>query len=628
MACIKAKIATAPLTLALLLSLAACGGSSGGGTSNTPAGDVDTPTDGGGSDGGGSDGGSSDGGGETPLFSVTNPYAIPDAATVTDVKVDTMYVFGDSYTARRTASDGTSSVTVEPWADTMVTNGFVDNAENFARSGARANSSATNSFEAQVDAAAVNYTGNDLTIAYFGYNDLGRSLTGARNSYIEQVDRLIAAGATENDRRLFVTLIHDWDRNPANQPDATEDDVENLNGAYSDFANSRDNVVAVDLFTLFNRIYDNPERFGFDNVTTSDTANSGSTALYGDANHFGQRGVDIIAQVYQHYLTRAWDWSNTLANGQMTIDQLNSDIDEGLLTLSLDQPLNAQQQALSFFQVGSQIEPGAGRDSSFDTGIKSLSQDADGGAGMGMNYRLGQNAQMGLVLSQYRDESEVEHNAAVSGTGVEAQAMSVYLDQKVGKFRFDTRLTLADNDYRVSSFDAVVDGHNGASTSGSGMSLQQKVSRAFRTGGGWIQPFASLSIERQELDSYTLTNSFIADTHYSAADTNDVWAGLGMSYSADAIKLGHESSLRLSSGLSYRQSVYRDDYKVTITDTAFGGREDATLARENAEQFSFNLNSDLALGEQVGFGLGYNFTASSEAEDDIHSLRADLTFRF
>ena len=672
MASIKAKIAAAPLTLALVLALSACGGS-GGGTSDTPAtvgggdtggatgggdtgggdtggGDTGGGDTGGGDTGGGDTGGGDTGGGDTGgggpdpdvIFEVSNPYAVAGATSVDDVKVDNMFVFGDSYSVSRFVRDGDSSVRVNPWADTMVANGFVDESINFARSGARAGTSDTqNSFSRQVEDGNDDpnnnpsffeqdqrHDGDDLTIVYFGYNDLGRSLTPARDRYIENIDRLIASGATANDQKIFVTLLHDWDRNPEQLANGATGDVETLNSAITQIANDRDGVVAVDLYTLFNRIYDNPGRFGFNNVATADPDNADSSALYVDANHFGQRGVDIIAQVYQHYLTRAWDWSNTLANGAQTIAQLNSDIDEGRLALSLSQDQKTGKQTLSFFSVGNDFEPGVGAQTGFGTSIKSLSQDNSGGNGLGMNYRLGQNAQMGLVVSEYRDGSDIEHQRAVSGTSVKSHGMSIYLDQKVGKFNMDTRLTLAENDYSINSFDAVVDGHNQASTSGSAMSLRQKISRVMRAGSGWVQPWADLSVERQEIDSYTISSPFIADTRFSAADTNDVWAGVGVGYAMDPVKLGHESQLKLSAGAAYKHSIHRDDYKVTITDTAFGGRENAHIKRGAAEQFSFNMRGGLDVGENVSFGAGYNFTMSSEAEDDIHSLRADLTFRF
>ena len=88
-----------------------------------------------------------------------------------------------------------------------------------------------------------------------GYNDLRGDIAAAEQGDLTGVDRLVVGGAAADNRRLFVTLLHDWNRNPRTNG-VTRQQVVDWNSFVAGVANSNDKIIAVDLFTAFNRIYE------------------------------------------------------------------------------------------------------------------------------------------------------------------------------------------------------------------------------------------------------------------------------------------------------------------------------------------------------------------------------------
>ena len=82
----------------------------------------------------------------------------------------------------------------------------------------------TNDFAHQVTrwlGTAPKFVARDLTMVYFGYNDIklsldpdGDDLAGAMLAYGTQLDRIIKAGAAGSSRRIFLVMPHDWGRSP------------------------------------------------------------------------------------------------------------------------------------------------------------------------------------------------------------------------------------------------------------------------------------------------------------------------------------------------------------------------------------------------------------------------------
>ncbi|MEZ5823808.1 MAG: hypothetical protein R3C97_03405 [Geminicoccaceae bacterium] len=217
-------------TCIAMLSLSACGGGSGG--------NLGTPGDG---VGGGAGGG-------TPVvdFTVPNAYAVYGESNATEI--GKLNVFGDSYSAE----NAKNNAKFDTWAERMVARTDGGSLNSFAKGEASANSTnvyynpdpvtgidpegddPNNTLKNQVDrfeAAGGGFAANDLTVVYMGYNDVNMlwddpskgisKLTSALNDYETELDRLIAGGATVGDRKVFLTLIHDWNATPKKSPAST-----------------------------------------------------------------------------------------------------------------------------------------------------------------------------------------------------------------------------------------------------------------------------------------------------------------------------------------------------------------------------------------------------------------------
>ncbi len=46
-----------------------------------------------------------------------------------------------------------------------------------------------------------------------------------------------------------------------------------------------------------------------------DPARTATTALFWDADHFGERGYGLIAEIYRHHLTWGWDRDDAPTGG-------------------------------------------------------------------------------------------------------------------------------------------------------------------------------------------------------------------------------------------------------------------------------------------------------------------------
>lgn len=146
---------------------------------------------------------------------------------------------------------------------------------------------------------------SDLTIVYFGQNDieddtfgLSSSFTGMRSA----IDRLRNYGATADGRHVFLVLCHNMMWNPyrrAYMADRYE--------RWSSFMlglTMPPRFIMVDMWTAVSEIRRNPQLAGLTNVTEP---GSDPRYLFSDRAHFGDRGNTFIAGVIRYYLTRGWD---------------------------------------------------------------------------------------------------------------------------------------------------------------------------------------------------------------------------------------------------------------------------------------------------------------------------------
>ena len=98
---------------------------------------------------------------------------------------------------------------------------------------------------------------------------------------------------------------------------AVEDDIPLTKGTVAKLAyqSTYRNFVAVDLFTAMDCVFQQPGDFGFLDVGSSRPLDADPSQYlydYNDPYHFAERGQTLIRQVVQYYLTRGWDWANTI----------------------------------------------------------------------------------------------------------------------------------------------------------------------------------------------------------------------------------------------------------------------------------------------------------------------------
>ncbi|MEK0085421.1 SGNH/GDSL hydrolase family protein [Benzoatithermus flavus] len=575
-----------------------------------------------------------------------NPYAV--AGDTRPSRLGNLLVFGDSYSAaNQTARPG-----VKVWPYRIVSSPF-----DYARGGASARNesvnwlfnhkgAADNTFRTQVDSwlgssRAGAQQSNDLTVTYFGYNDIlepRNDLSISLHDYGEQIDRLLQNGVTSGDRKLFVTLVHDWSQVPrelaatAGGAESKQGRVDQWNQGVVDIANSREGVIAVDLRTVFDRIAADPDRYGFTNITTADPGNADTTALYFDDQHFGNRGQDIIAQVFRYYLTRGWSWANSVAAGSEAAAQLQSDIDQGLV-FSLSQLAPDERQGLSTFVIGDAgvreaelaQEEAAADPSRRQFTAAHLMEDSD--RGIGVNYAFDPGTMLGMVISSYRVSEENKAELATSQASVASDAVSVYLRNRIAGFDLATTLSFGDDQHRKLDHDELIDASSDAAFGGRTTSIASTVSRPFRVGEGWLQPWLHLSHTVQKLDGFTQSNPYVSDVHYEGTSITDTLASVGLVGRLDPLPVNEDGWLALRGGLSYTYGLAQDDYRVTMREEGTGFVQHETVPRETTRMIGLQLGGDLALGERFSLDASYEF-GQQLGGDAGHDLMAHLRYRF
>lgn len=282
-------------------------------------------------------------------FAVPNPYAT--GLENGEIAARRLYVFGDSYSkkgrkafhnwAEQLSLDERNAGSGAPVFPIL---------KDFAVSGATAGvyGGSINNFGRQVTrwlATNPPFSTRDLTTVYLGYNDIrlgtdpgASDLAGSMTAYRSGLQQVIAAGAVGKSRRIFLIMPHDWGRSPryvANgQSGLMRQRTQVWNAFVADLANQSayTRLVAIDLFTSFDCIFRQPADFGFTNVTDPRPKTAGpSTYLYdlNDDLHFGERGQALVRQVIQYYLTRGWDWSNTVKDPASARNHLVGDLKAG-----------------------------------------------------------------------------------------------------------------------------------------------------------------------------------------------------------------------------------------------------------------------------------------------------------
>lgn len=558
--------------------------------------------------------------------------------------------FGDSYTRlQRTVPHPVSgaAVRVRNWVEQANLDGFSGATAGYAVSGASAANIAVypgkpvNSFAQQVQrwvGAGARLGAGEATAVFFGANDINAiqklpslaSLQRSKNDYATSVTRLINLGATSGDRRLFLFTVHDWGRNPEKNGDpglVYRSRVQSWNSFVTGFASGRRNVVTVDLFTTFNKVFANPASYGLTNVRTADLDRSRTTALYADVNHFGEKGHDIIEQTFLHYASRSWGFRAAAGAGAKASAKIAGETDQAI-GLGV-----AQARAAALAQTGA----GTGTDqgtvppvTAFAVGAAALapaggSQDAApaavdadptrlgfaqayGGSqrpqgGFGVNYALSPERSVGVVIGHYDDRVTTELDQDQGSALVRSDAVSVYLDQKVRGFDLRSRVSVAEHDNELAEGDALTGSTSQASFKSRTVELSQRAGYPVAVAGAVLTPWLELTHRRDDAEPFTASNPYTADETYSASGASETLAGIGLDLGAAPILLGEHATLRLFGGLSYAQSLQRESFELKIEEAGgYGATQTETVERERVRQLSLNLGGELALDANLALG--------------------------
>jgi hypothetical protein len=563
-----------------------------------------------------------------------SPYVVKGVARV---KIGRLVAFGDSY----------SVLNAGPRPGVIVWEKRLKPASwsIYAKSGATAREVGSNHLKAQVDrfvAGAAPQKANDLAVVYLGHNDTRlqpNDIAASLRDYGQQVGRILAHGGASGSRKLLVTLIHDWsqapgERNAADGGATVRARVDALNQGIVDLANSRGGLLAVDLRTVFDRVTANPGRYGLTNVTTADPARADTTALYYDAHHFGNRGQDIIAQVFNHYLTRGWSWANSLAAGADAATRLRQDIDAGLVPKVAQFAAGEGGLGFSSFTLGAPmaepLEPGpAGADGDpTRAGFAALTQEQAASSGVGLNYAFASGTMLGVVMSDYRTATTDDTALATTRSSVDASAVSLYARHRLAGIDLAALASFSDDRHEKRDHDELVDESSRASFGGRTSSFAVTASLPVRLDGGWLQPWADLSRTTQRVDGFTEANPYVSDVRYSGAEASDTLASAGLTGALDPLILGDGGWLRLTGGVSYTHGLAQDDYRVTMRETATGFVQKETVPRDPTRSAGLQLGLEAGLGERFSLQAGYRLDQPVDGGEAGHDLTARLSYRF
>lgn len=210
----------------------------------------------------------------------------------------TLNAFGDSYTQAYWNA-------VPTWATQLRSRGTVAVRANYGRGGATAVGSGQGrrTFDGQLDEwERAGRPQARRTIVYLGYNDIARRYDLARSAraLAAGVDRLIRGRANSDGRKVILTQVHDWGRNP-NASAGAHARTATWNRHVRSIAAAR-GLRVVDLQATINAVFRTPRRYGITNTTSPSRGDPGH--LYVDGSHFGRRGQGIIADAMRTALAR------------------------------------------------------------------------------------------------------------------------------------------------------------------------------------------------------------------------------------------------------------------------------------------------------------------------------------
>jgi lysophospholipase L1-like esterase len=572
-------------------------------------------------------------GGSTPT--VANPYSGGGGSTLAEVHVNTMQVFGDSYSD----PSFTNSIGTINWATQLQARGTVVNSDIYAIGGARASNGEQRAFNRQIDTWTRRdgvIGDGDLTVVYLGHNDIGRTgspdgLKNAAAGYQQGIARLVQAGAANDGRRIFVTQLHNWSRGPG-VSDGTDSQVRGWNTMLAGIANGNPNIIAVDMYTAFERVFADPTRFGFNNVTTADASRSATDTLYHDATHFGNRGQDIITRVYQHYLTRGWDWANSVSAGADSAARVNEDIDNGTLVLSMA----GQKNLLPGFR----LLPLGLREADafqFDTRNSKVfrpfsSRQASAPTGLALDMRIGseenaRSSRLGVAVFQQDQAKYLSTSALRNSKQYTSDALSLYWNKPVAGWVMSSQLSHLDLDFASHAQDSLVRRTLENRQSGSTWSFENKMRYPMRGDFFSFTPWVSLTSQSHALDPALTSTLYTTDVQFSSNRVNEWLSGVGLDLQTDPIALSGQRKLRFGGSLHHVSSLSRDTVTVSMRESGVPGvvqREVFPLSKVERTQLGLQATMDVA--RHLQFSATYGAQLQDVRNTQSVVLKANLRF--
>ncbi len=561
--------------------------------------------------GSGSGGGAGAGGGSAPwagLFNVPNIYVLNGARTVDDVQVPRAVVFGDSYSVQ----DPTTPFPFRQWNEQAVQNGLFAQMTNYAVGGAEASSTPRSgrSLAQQVDRflSQDRYSGRELTLVFIGFNDirLARSLAemdAAEADAAVQFDRLKAAGATDDERRVFLLLTPNYGRYPnvADRATRTQYTLDWAN-FLTDYGNANANFVPVDVYTFFERVFKDPGRWGLTNVTTPDPARAvgpNATALFYDSIHFGERGHALLTALVEHYLTQGWDWANTLTAGADTVAQLNQDIDAGLITAFGTTATVGEPFAFALGEGAGQPQDGRTGATAFTT---------NGRRGMGVGWRLGPGFGLALLQAEGTAARAWQDPRGEGRSRSRLRAGGLALLGEAGGLTWTTRLLWGREALQRSDFDALSASATRARFGADHLALGQRLSTRFAVGDVLLRPWIGLDWARRRIDGYAMADPYVGRVAFTPATISRTLGSAGIDLALPPLSLG-VGQLQLAADLALVRELSDPTVTLRLRQGLMGHRERLQLAR--ADALTLGLAAQLQLSDRTRLGLSYRFLESA-----------------
>jgi len=552
----------------------------------------------------------------TPKFPAAhNPFSADGSNRTGSMQINTLRAFGDSYTA----FDYAGPNGLKSWTTELTTLVPTNKLENYAFGGARSTNVDERSFGRQIrnwERSNSSITNRDLTVVYFGYNDVGlggrstAETNASKAGYANNVNRLVQAGASSGSNRIFVTQIHDRSLSPFGSPKTGTPAHQDWNAFVASVANANANVIAVDLYTVFDRVVKNPEQFGLVNVTEANAARSSTDYLYFAGSHFGSKGQEIIARTYRHYLTRGWDWANALNAGSEASKQLRTDITMGALDFSGGKSINQSVRLLPLMSKGSGTAPNG---LAFDMQTRPVFGQSSGRLGLA----YGETAKNTL---------QTPNSTSFTSTGVQSNATSLYWMQPSGGFFYTAQVSQNRHQFDQQGHDDILRNSVQNERSANTLGFESAVRYSFGLGQTTFTPWISLSQEQHVLNASTDRSLYTTDVSYRQSKVTDTYSGIGLDFELGKVPLSGGNSLVMGGGINHLRALQRDALRLQSSEAINGIVSTEVFERGFEPRTQLSLNADLVLKQQYQLGLTYRVEPEQRSNSQALELKAKIPF--